>query len=83
MAVQEDAAEDAPAQDTQTEAEDSTTKGGHQGQAAKTTESVREAEQPEEASPVSCSVHSYRSPISPSVFKSYMGSPLGSFSHFC
>eukprot|EP00066_Takifugu_rubripes_P019395 XP_011608661.1 PREDICTED: protein FAM65A-like [Takifugu rubripes] len=54
MAVQEDEAEDSPPQNPQSEAEDSTTKAteGHQGQAATTKESVREAEQPEEASPV-------------------------------
>lgn len=83
MAVQEDAAEDTPLQTARTEAEDNTTKvtEGHQGQASKTKESVRESKQMEEPSPVSNS--SYRCLISAPVFKSSFCPPVGSFSQFC
>lgn len=74
MAVQEDAAEDSPPLNPQTEAEDSATKGteGDRGQAPQTEEPVREGQPPGEASPVSCCAHSYRGPMSTSVFKPYM-----------
>lgn len=61
MAVPEDAAEDSPPPNPQAQAEDSATKApkGLQEQAPKTKESVREAEGPGEAPPVSCCILSY------------------------